>query len=98
MSDNTIITTQNKTNPMAIVSLVAGLLGFCLPIIASITAIITGLMARKQIKDSDGAFTGEGLAYAGLGLGIFQIIFYACAACLSIIWFIALQPNLSSTF
>jgi len=53
MSDETIITPQNKTNSLAIVSLVTGLLGFCFPVIVSIAAIITGLIARTQIKESN---------------------------------------------
>lgn len=54
-----------KTNPLAIVSLVLGIL-CCLPF--SIGAIITGLIAMKQI-DADPTQTGKGLAIAGTVLG-----------------------------
>lgn len=58
------------TNTMAIVSLVAGILGWVMiPILASIVAVITGHMARTQIKQSMGAEGGDGLAVAGLILG-----------------------------
>jgi hypothetical protein len=96
MSENIIIKT--KTSPMATVSLIAGVLGFCFPIIGTITAIITGLLARKQIKESDGALDGLELALAGIGLAVFQILLITCAAGAAIVYTIALRPNLSPNF
>jgi hypothetical protein len=96
MSDSIII--KPKTSPMATVSLVAGILGFCLPIIGTITALITGLIARKQIKESDGALEGLELAFAGIGLALFQILLITCAACGAIVYTMALRPNWSPTF
>ena len=75
------------TNTMAIVSLVSGILGWVLiPILASIVAVVTGHMARTQIKQSMGAEGGDGLAVAGLILG------YASLAlnCLVILLFLVL--------
>jgi hypothetical protein len=61
---------MHKTNTMAIVSLVSGLLAwFMAPVLGSIVAIITGHMARKQIRESRGLETGDGMAVAGLALG-----------------------------
>ena len=58
------------TNTLAMVSLVSGILGWVLiPILASIVAIVTGHMARTQIRESMGAEGGDGLALAGLILG-----------------------------
>jgi hypothetical protein len=55
---------------MAIVSLVAGILGLTFfPFLGSIAAVITGYMARKEIEQSMGALSGAGLATAGLVLG-----------------------------
>lgn len=55
---------------MAIVSLVAGILGFTFfPFIGSIVAVITGGMAKKEIQNSGGTLGGEGLAKAGVILG-----------------------------
>jgi hypothetical protein len=55
---------------MAIISLVAGILGLTLfPIIGSIIAVITGPMAKKEIQASGTALTGEGLATAGIVMG-----------------------------
>jgi hypothetical protein len=63
------------TNTMAIVSLITGILSwFVLPIIGAVAAIITGHMARRQIKDSHGTETGDGLAIVGLVLGYLHLI------------------------
>jgi len=75
-----------KTNTMALVSLIAGILGLTLfPLLGSIAAVITGNIGRKEIAASNGAETGDGLAMAGLimgwigvGLGVLGI----CVACL----------------
>ena len=55
---------------MAVVSLIAGILGVSLfPLLGSVIAIITGMMARREIRESGGALGGDGLATAGLVLG-----------------------------
>lgn len=59
-----------QTSTLAIVSLVAGLLGWtALPFIGSVVAIITGHMARKEILQAQDRLQGDGLAVAGLILG-----------------------------
>lgn len=59
-----------QTSTLAIVSLVAGLLGWtALPFIGSVVAIITGHMARKEIRQAQDRLQGDGLAVAGLILG-----------------------------
>jgi hypothetical protein len=61
-------TATNST--LALVSLIAGILGLTfLPTIGSIAALITGYMAKKEIRESSGALNGEGMATAGLVLG-----------------------------
>ncbi len=55
---------------MAVVSLIAGVLGLTLfPVIGSIVALITGSMAKKEIAQSAGSLGGEGLAKAGIVMG-----------------------------
>jgi hypothetical protein len=55
---------------MAIVSLIAGILGLTFfPLLGCIVAIITGSMAKKEIRESSGALGGDGMATAGLVLG-----------------------------
>jgi len=65
-----------QTSTMAIVSLVMGILSwFLLPVIGGILAIITGYISRKEIKNTPGQFTGDGMAIAGMVLGITNIVF-----------------------
>jgi hypothetical protein len=63
---------QTKTSGMAIASLVLGLLwGYG---VGSILAIIFGMIAKKNIREADGMQTGEGMATAGIVLGIIGVI------------------------
>ena len=65
----------SKTNTLAIVSVVAGILGWTvLPLIGSLVAVITGHMARNEIRQSYAPMPGDGLAVAGLVLGWVPII------------------------
>jgi len=60
-----------KTSGWAIAALVMGILGFtCLFFVGSVMAIIFGAVARHEIHKSEGRLTGNGLATAGLVLGI----------------------------
>ena len=62
------------TSSLAIVSLVSGILSWvALPLLGSIVAIITGHMARGEIRRSGGTLDGDGLAVGGLILGYLQI-------------------------
>ena len=59
-----------QTSALAIVSLVFGLLGWSLlPLAGSIVAIVTGHLARGEIRRAPERFEGDGLAIAGLVLG-----------------------------
>jgi hypothetical protein len=55
-----------RTNTMAILSLVLSLVSCG---VGSIAAVILGHMAKRQIAESGGMETGEGLATAGLIIG-----------------------------
>jgi hypothetical protein len=65
------VNTQIKqTNNLAIVSLVSGILGWTLlPWIGSLVAIVTGHMARAEIRRNADTQEGDGLALAGLVMG-----------------------------
>jgi len=55
---------------LAVVSIIAGILGFTLfPLMGSIIALVTGYMARNEIQESGGSLGGDGLATAGIILG-----------------------------
>ena len=59
-------------NQMALVSLIAGIAGWTvLPFLASIVAVVTGHMAKRQIRETGEG--GDGMATAGLALGYTMI-------------------------
>ena len=64
---------------MAVASLVLGILGWTLaPGLASIAAIITGHMAKNEIKGSMGQLGGDGMATAGLIMGYASVAIGLC--------------------
>jgi hypothetical protein len=64
-----------QTSSLAIVSLVSGILGWTvLPWLGSLVAIITGHMARAEIRRSPDTMEGDGLAIAGLVMGWAMVI------------------------
>jgi hypothetical protein len=68
------------TNTLAIWSLVAGVAAWVgIPLIPALLAVILGHMARSQIRHSNGAETGDGLARAGLVLGYVNLILFVLA-------------------
>lgn len=74
------------TSTLAIVSLIGGIAGISLlPVLGSIAAIITGHMAKNEIKRSAGMVTGNGLATAGLILGYGAIALGICLLCVLVI-------------
>ncbi len=69
----------SQTSTTAIISLISGILSwFLLPLLAAIVAVITGHIAKKEIKNSNGMVTGSGMATAGLILGYVQIGLATC--------------------
>ncbi len=64
---------------LAIISLISGIVSwFLLPFIAAVAAVITGHMAKNEIKKSNGMMSGNGLATAGLVLGYVQLGLGVC--------------------
>ncbi len=61
---------SQPNSTLALVSLITGILGLTfIPLLGSIVAVITGPMAQKEIRESQGTIGGEGLAKAGVILG-----------------------------
>jgi hypothetical protein len=59
---------------LAIASLVCGVVAwFFIPFFGALAAVITGHVARKEIRESQGALSGDGMAVAGLILGYTQL-------------------------
>lgn len=77
MSDNPYVTTvqPQTTSTWAIVSLLGGIASFIfIPFIGSLVAIISGYIAKKEIRQSQGLVGGDGLATAGLILGWINVV------------------------
>lgn len=80
-------TVARPTSSLAVVSLVFGILGWTvLPAVGAVVAVITGHMARAEIRRSAGQLEGDGMAVAGLVLG-WLMIGLAIAAVLALILF-----------
>jgi hypothetical protein len=65
----TAMTVAQRTNGMAIASLVCSLVAIPLFGIPAILGIIFGFVARSQIRKSNGSQTGDGMALAGIIIG-----------------------------
>jgi hypothetical protein len=80
---------SGKTSTLALVSLIAGIAGLTvLPVIGSIVAVITGHMAKGEIRNGGGMVSGDGLATAGLILGYIGLGLTILGICAVIGWFI----------
>ena len=77
-----------QTSTLAIISLVAGLLGWTgVPFLGSIVAVICGHMARKEIRQAPDRLEGDGLAIAGLVLGYLAIAMAVLAVAAVVLFF-----------
>jgi hypothetical protein len=71
--------TPKPTSSLSITSLIMAVLGWTLiPIVGGIIAVITGHMAKKEIRQSDGLLGGEGISTTGLILGYSNLALGLC--------------------
>lgn len=64
-----------QTSSLAVVSLIMGIVGWTVfPFLGSLIAIVTGHMARAEIRRQPQGLEGDGLAVAGLVLGWLAVI------------------------
>jgi len=56
---------------------IIGVFILLVPILAAIVAIVTGVLARKQIARSDGALKGRGMALSGIIMGTISLLIAA---------------------
>jgi hypothetical protein len=76
-----------QSSTLALVSLIAGILGWTLaPFIGNLVAVITGHMARKEIRLNP-AMEGSGFATAGLVLGWVGLVFWTLGILLFVLLF-----------
>ncbi len=85
---------QQKTSPLAITSLVLGIIGIpcCSLFVLGIAAVVTGFLGRKQIAESNGLLKGEGMALTGLALGVLSIVLAV------VVWVLNLTGAVDSNF
>jgi uncharacterized protein DUF4190 len=85
---------QQKTSPLAITSLVLGIVGIpcCTLFVLGIAAVVTGFLGRKQIAESNGLLKGEGMALTGLALGVVSIVLAV------VVWVLNLTGAVDSNF
>ena len=77
------------TSTLAIVSLVAAILGFTIvPVIGTIVALITGYLARGETRSIPPRASGDGLATAGIIMGWVQVALFVIAICCTIAYFV----------
>lgn len=84
MSYSDDVPQSSPTSSLAIVSLIAGILGLTMfPLVGSVVALITGSMAKKEIDRSGGTLEGYGLAKAGIIMGWIGIALMFLGLCIA---------------
>ncbi len=75
-----------QTSSLAVISLISGIASyFIVPLLGAIAAVITGNMAKKEIRQSAGQLTGEGMARWGMILGWINIGLSIVGLCLAVL-------------
>ena len=68
-----------RTSGLAIASLITGIMSIALCPAFGIVGLITGYSAKRKIRESNGAETGDGLATGGIVTSYIGIIFIGVA-------------------
>lgn len=87
---------QNSVSPMvlptstlALVSLIAGILGFVgFPVIGTAVALFTGYSARKETRAVPPTHSGDGMATAGIVMGWIQVGLVVLGICLFVAYLV----------
>lgn len=75
-----------QSSSMAVISLIAGIASFFIvPLLGAIAAVITGGMAKKEIRQSGGRISGLGMANWGVALGWINIAFSVIGLCFGLL-------------
>ena len=83
-----------KDSGLAIASLVCGIAAWIIfPIVAAIAAVITGHLAKKEIRNSNGTLSGDGMALAGLLMGYIQLGLFVLAIIVIMVLVLAFAPS-----
>jgi hypothetical protein len=93
------VVSSPKDSTLAIVSLVCGISAYVfLPLLGAIAAVITGHLAKKEIKESGGTIKGSGMATAGLILGYIQLAMIVLSICAIVLVLPAIGSSISDIF
>jgi tetrahydromethanopterin S-methyltransferase subunit C len=80
---------ERRTSSLAVVSLISGIASFFIvPLLGAIAAIITGNMAKKEIRQSSGRLGGSGMATWGQILGWINLGIGFVGVCLGLLFFL----------
>ena len=75
-----------ETSTSAVISLISGILGWTLlPFLGAIVAVISGHIAKGQIRSSMGRITGDGMATWGLLLGYSNLVLACCGTIVALL-------------
>jgi len=97
MSTEPVITPMQTTSPWSVVSLISGIASYiALPFLGAIIALVTGYVAKDEIRKSNGTIGGEGMATAGIVLGWINIALILIAIALIVILIIGIIPALGT--
>lgn len=78
----------SQTSITAVLSLVFGILTWiALPLVGAVVAVVTGHVARGEIRRAQGALDGDGMAIAGLILGWAQLLLCVLALLAFLLFF-----------
>ena len=68
---------QRRTDNLAIASMVCAIASFLiLPLFPAVAAIAMGFVSRERIRNSEGGLDGNGLALAGILLGVLNLVLW----------------------
>lgn len=77
------------TSTLALVSLIAGILGFVgFPVIGTAVALFTGYSARKETRAVPPTHSGDGMATAGIVMGWIQVGLVVLGICLFVAYLV----------
>ena len=83
MDRNPPLSYERENSSLATVSLVAGIVSFFIaPLLGGIVAVVTGTLAKKEIRESGARIMGEDYARWGVILGWVNIGLTVLAGCL----------------
>jgi hypothetical protein len=83
-----------KDSGLAIASLVCGIAAWIIfPVVAAIAAVVTGHLAKKEIRESGGTLGGDGMSLAGLLLGYIQLGLFVLGIIIVLVVLLAVVPT-----